>query len=83
MTASLCIKWRGMVAQADEGKTPLQVALEHTKLPDVELAFRIGVNVTTIWRWRSGKSSPSSRAIRAALAEVLGRSVDELWPHGP
>lgn len=83
MPASLCIKWRGMVARADEGRTPLQVALERTKLPDVELAYRIGVNVTTIWRWRSGKSAPSSRAIRAALADVLGRTVDELWPDGP
>jgi transcriptional regulator with XRE-family HTH domain len=60
-------------------QTSLQRALEQTDLTDVELAFRIGVTVTTIWRWRTGRSVPASNAIREAIAATLGRSVVELF----
>lgn len=72
-----------MNVQAPSRKTPLQLALDETAKADIELAFEIGVNVTTIWRWRVGKSIPTSQAIREAIADALGRHVDELWPPEP
>ncbi|HZV74561.1 MAG TPA: helix-turn-helix transcriptional regulator [Conexibacter sp.] len=60
--------------------TPLTRALADATESDIELAFAIGVNVTTIWRWKTGKSTPASQATRERIAYVLGREVEELWP---
>jgi transcriptional regulator with XRE-family HTH domain len=54
---------------------PLREALAGTAKTDMELAGEIGVNVTTIWRWRTGKSIPASQAMRDRAAHVLGRKL--------
>jgi transcriptional regulator with XRE-family HTH domain len=69
-----------MTVQANTCKTPIQVALEQCPLSNIELAFRVGVDLSTIWRWKTGKSIPTSQAIREALADVLRRQVAELFP---
>lgn len=66
--------------QAETCKSALQTALEQTDLSDAELAYRVGVNAMTIWRWRTGRNAPNSGAIRRALADVLGWRLDELFP---
>lgn len=42
------------------------------------LADRVGVNEGTMSRWINGLHVPEDR--RAAIAEALGRTADELWP---
>ena len=60
---------------------PLAQALAQCGKADIELAFEVGVNTTTIWRWRTGRSIPASQATREALACGLGRKIDEIaWP---
>lgn len=39
------------------------------------LAYRAGVSLPTIYRWRSGALTPSLRHLRA-LAEIVGRKLE-------
>jgi transcriptional regulator with XRE-family HTH domain len=65
--------------QAARSKTPFQRKLDQTDLTATELARHTGVNVSTIWRWRTGHSVPRSSAIRRAVAEALGSEAGELF----
>jgi hypothetical protein len=69
-----------MNVQAEKRNTPFQDALLSDRRADIGLAFAIGVNITTIWRWKRGLSIPASQATREQIARVLGRKVNELWP---
>lgn len=42
------------------------------------LALAIGVDATTVWRWMSGKSTPSSDGTYDALARELERTPSEI-----
>lgn len=63
--------------------TPLVRALSEAVTSPRErarLALATGVGVTTIWRWETGKSHPSSDATRDAIARALGRQPEDLFP---
>lgn len=49
------------------------------KLTALEVARAVDVRETTVYRWESGDARPSL-ATAFALAEVLGSSIDELFP---
>lgn len=42
------------------------------------LALALGVDATTVWRWMTGKSTPSSDGTYAALARELRRTTQEI-----
>jgi transcriptional regulator with XRE-family HTH domain len=63
-----------------EDLTPFGVALVGDARGRVELAHLIGVDPATLWRWATGRSRPSSEALRREAARALGRDVAELWP---
>ena len=43
------------------------------------LASQLGLAESTIWAWRTGHSTPPKN-MQKRVAEVLGVSVDDLWP---
>lgn len=82
MHASVCKGALAVNVQADTGKaaTPFAEAVEADGRGRVELANALGIDPVTLWRWMEGRSRPRSEATRRLAAQVLGRSVDELWP---
>ena len=48
---------------------------KHTRKEAAEL---LSVNVTTIWRWETGKSAPDSEQFRT-LCQFYGLSMDEVF----
>lgn len=55
----------------------IDAALAAGGMTQAQLAERLGVHGSTIWRWLNGRAEPQ-RAIRARLAHALGVSVDRL-----
>lgn len=62
--------------------TPLQIkiALLEAGIEQKEIAKRIGVTPPAVSQVIHGISS--SIKIRRAVAEALGKSIDDLWPNG-
>lgn len=70
-----------MNVQADPRKNAaLQAAMDQAGLTRLSLASAVGVDPTTVWRWLTWRARPSSEGVQARLVEVLGQSVDELFP---
>lgn len=54
-----------------------KAAREGSHMSQAELARRLDVERTTIWRWETGKQKPESADAVALFARVLGIDVDE------
>ena len=54
-------------------------ALEKSPLSDEEIASKVGVSSTTVWRWRTKKKGRTNEMILKALAETL--DVNYRWLH--
>lgn len=61
--------------------TPLRIALAQAGMSQIELAAATGVERTRLSRIVNGLHC--NDATRVAIAEALGRSVDELFPAAP
>ena len=59
-------------------ETPLRRALREDGRKQVWLAERVGATEPLMSRWVHGLIPPDDK--REAIAEALGRNVDELWP---
>lgn len=59
--------------------TPLKLAIVTAGLTQREVATRVGCDDAQLSRWANGLHCQDP-AMRAAIAEVVGRGVDELWP---
>lgn len=59
--------------------TPLKIAIVSSGKSIVQLSRETGFGETDISRWANGRHVPIKRT-RDALAEALGRTVEELWP---
>ena len=57
---------------------PLRRALLRTRLREVDVAARLGVDPKTVRRWLNGRVP--YRHNRTAIAELVGADEDELWP---
>lgn len=60
----------------------IKAAREEKAMPPTELAFRIGVGQTQLWRYETGRAQPSLATARR-IAQVLGSTVDDLFPPEP
>lgn len=56
----------------------LEARRDELRLEWGEIAERVGVNVTTLWRWRTGRESPKFEAAMK-LASVLKVNPQSLW----
>lgn len=54
-----------------------KAAREQQRVSQTELARRLGVERSTIWRWETGKQRPENVDIVMRFAETLGVKVDE------
>ena len=54
-----------------------KAAREGARMSQAELARRLNVERTTVWRWETGKQKPESADMVAAFARILGIDVDE------
>ncbi len=63
------------VAKKKKAKT-LAEHLEASGLTDVQVAYKCGVNWTTVRNWRLGKMPALNSAF--ALSHLLGKSIEEL-----
>jgi transcriptional regulator with XRE-family HTH domain len=59
--------------------TPLKIAIVSSGKTIVQLAQETGFGETDISRWANGRHVPIKRT-RIALAEALGKSVEDLFP---
>lgn len=57
--------------------TYAKAAREGALVSQSELARRLGVNRTTIFRWEDGRARPDSPEAVRAFAEILGLDLDE------
>lgn len=60
-------------------ETPLKRVLAEEGRRQTWLAERIGADPTQVWGWVHGLHVPQE-ATRLRIAEVLGRTTEELWP---
>ena len=54
-----------------------KAARDGARMSQSELARRLNVERTTVWRWETGKQKPESADMVAAFAAVLGIDTDE------
>lgn len=66
------------VREAGRLNEPLQRALMHARLREVDVAARLGVDPKTVRRWLNGRV-PYAR-YRAELADLVGADEADLWP---
>lgn len=59
--------------------TPLKIAIVSSGKTIVQLSRETGFGETEISAWANGRHTPIKRT-RVALAEALGRPLEELWP---
>lgn len=60
-------------------QTPLKLALEEDGRRQTWLADRLGVDPRQVWGWVHGIHIPSV-ATQEAIAELLSRDAEALWP---
>jgi transcriptional regulator with XRE-family HTH domain len=60
--------------------TPLKKVLVHEGRSQAWLARTLGIDARQVWGWVNGLHQPEV-AMQEAIASVLGRTVEELWPH--
>jgi transcriptional regulator with XRE-family HTH domain len=66
-------------SSSQENESPLKKLREEAGLSQQELAYRIGVGVTTISRWERGVSEAMLTVPQMkALCKELGKSIEEL-----
>jgi len=51
---------------------------EAAGLTMTELAGKLGVNVSTVYRWETGEDTPSTHRL-PILADTLGCTIDQLY----
>ncbi|HAA26402.1 MAG TPA: XRE family transcriptional regulator [Cyanobacteria bacterium UBA8553] len=66
-------------SNSEESESPLKKLREEAGFSQQELAYRIGVGVTTISRWERGVSEAMLTVPQMkALCRELGKSIEEL-----
>lgn len=63
-------------------ETPLKRILEDEGRSQAWLARRLAVTRQQVWMWTNGIHAPE-HATRERIADILGRTTDELWPDEP
>jgi transcriptional regulator with XRE-family HTH domain len=63
--------------QRNTWATFAKAAREGARMSQSELARRLDMERTTIWRWETGKQRPESADVVAAFADVLDIDLDE------
>ena len=58
---------------------PLTEKLRERGLTQTEFTERVGITRITLWRWRTGRATPTSEAVRRRIAEVLGCDINDIW----
>lgn len=71
-----------MPTPATHKKWGKAVATERLRMKwsTLDLAVKVGVNPTSIWRFESGKCAPSDET-RVRLAAAFGKPAHELFPY--
>lgn len=60
-------------------ESPLDEALDKADMSGADLAEQLGVTAPEVSRWRRGSFKPLP-ATQCRIAELLGVSVESLWP---
>lgn len=63
-------------------ETPLGRILAEEGRKLTWLALQVGASKQEVWRWVHGLHVPVA-AMQGAIADALGRPVEDLWPDAP
>lgn len=61
--------------------TALKIAIVQTGRSSKEIAEELGIEPSTLSRYANGLHVPHDR--RQAIADALGRQINDLWPETP
>lgn len=66
------------MASSNERKTDVTKLREELGLTQMEMAVKLGVSISTVWRWEQKVRRPEFLSLTKRLMEVTGKSLDEL-----